>query len=373
MDKTKSEINKTSQSKSTLFHVVPTKLKDSNDHDSNKVDYENNFDIDNTHSKDRNGLSCQERVISKDEEDRIKYALKQHFLFDGINDEILFLIFGDLVEFKLDKGEVLFEENDEGNNFYIVKKGIFETFSKGSLKGSYGDWDCIGDMALIHTYKRTETVIAKTEAEIFILNGSSFREILVKMNEISLRERLQFFNNIPAFNSLGNGEKHNLVSLFQVVKYEQGDKIIKEGDLGDKLHIIKEGCVSCRFRNKEVRKLYEKDYFGQNSILYNTKRSLDVLAISKTICYELSKRSIEEALGLNFREVILFAEFNFFVKNSFFFKEMVIESKLDHLFKSFQLKMYKNGQVVSSKDDASKKKLILVVEGNLINVLFINS
>ena len=51
-------------------------------------------------------------------------------------------------------------------------------------------------------------------------------------------------------------------------------KIIKKGEVGDTLYIIKEGIVSCRIGVKEIRKLSNNDYFGENAILIEVKRVL---------------------------------------------------------------------------------------------------
>ena len=44
-------------------------------------------------------------------------------------------------------------------------------------------------------------------------------------------------------------------------------KIIKKGEVGETLYIIKEGIVSCRIGVKEIRKLSKNEYFGQNAII----------------------------------------------------------------------------------------------------------
>ena len=81
-----------------------------------------------------------------------------------------------------------------------------------------------------------------------------------------------------------------------MTKYLENEKIIKIGEIGDNLYIIKEGTVSIRNEIKEVRKLHQYDYFWQNAFLINTKRMMDVVVIEKIICYELSKNDLIEAL-----------------------------------------------------------------------------
>ena len=319
----------------------------------------------NLHEDDSLGY-CN-REISVEEEKLIKTALKKHFMFDDIDEELMLLVMRDIIEYKILKGRMLYEEGDDGNFFYIVKSGTLSIFSKGVHKGYYNPWDCFGELALIQKCKRKETVISATDAEVFIVDGGSFRELLVKMNEIKMKDRLEFLNCVPIFNSLNNIEKNNIAAVLKLVTFLPGEKIIAEDDIGEKMYIIKEGCVSCRFKSKEIRKLFEKQFFGQKTILIDQIRSIDVISLYKTDCYEVSRTSLEEALGSNYKEAILYSMFNNFIQSSHFFKEMAIDSHLNKLFKSFTLKSYKHNELIYSKDTLKmSRKIILLIEGNLI-------
>ncbi len=81
-----------------------------------------------------------------------------------------------------------------------------------------------------------------------------------------------------------------------MTKYLENEKIIKIGEIRDSLYIIKEDTVSIRNEIKEIRKLHQYDDFWQNGLLINRKRMMDVVVIVKTICYELSKNDLIEAL-----------------------------------------------------------------------------
>ena len=100
----------------------------------------------------------------------------------------------------------------------------------------------------------------------------------------------------------------------------EGDQIIERGKFGDTLYIIKDGMVSCRIGIKEVRKLGNNDYFGQNAILIDVKRGLDIFSIQKTLCYELSRNDLKDALGKDYVDVILFCFFKSCVEKSDYLK-----------------------------------------------------
>jgi signal-transduction protein with cAMP-binding, CBS, and nucleotidyltransferase domain len=137
--------------------------------------------------------------------------------------------------------------------------------------------------------------------------------------------------------------------------------------MGDRMYIIKDGIVSCRFKNKEIRKLYSKDFFGHNSILIECKRSLDVASIGKTTCYEFSKETLIEALGNGYKETILFSIFRECLIKNKFFSEIFNETQFERMFEYFELRIYKNKDVIYQKE-VKNRKILILIEGNIINV-----
>ena len=147
-------------------------------------------------------------------------------------------------------------------------------------------------------------------------------------------------------------------------------KIITAGEKGDKLYIIKEGIVSCRIGPKEIRRLSNNEYFGQNSILIDVKRGADIIALQKTTCYELSKHDLKEALTKDYIDVILFCFFKNAVEKNNNLKNIIIESHLHGVFNCFSIQQYsKNERLYDPRNKKSiktqNKKLVLIIEGSL--------
>lgn len=122
--------------------------------------------------------------------------------------------------------------------------------------------------------------------------------------------------------------------------FHQIQKIITEGEKGDKLYIIKEGIVSCRIGPKEIRRLSNNEYFGQNSILIDVKRSANIIALQKTTCYELSKYDLKEALTKDYIDVILFCFFKNAIDKNNNLKNIILESHLHGVFNCFSIQQY---------------------------------
>jgi cGMP-dependent protein kinase len=311
-----------------------------------------------------------EHEIDALEEEKIKKALNNHFLFKDMTEELLKIVVQDLIEFRLEAEQTLFREGEEGNFFYILKSGTLELTINGNKKKLINEWECFGELALLQKCRRTGTVKCLTDAKVYLLDGTVFRDLIKKINMVRLQDRYSFIEMIPIMKYLNQVQKTNLAESINLVEYFDREKIINEGDSGDNMYIIKEGIVSCRIKNKEIRRLYTKDFFGQNAIFTEGKRTLDVISFGRSVCYEFTRKAFIDSLGENYREIILNSIFLNIMTNNSFFSEMFIESQLINLYKSFVLKSYKQNQIVFPKEAQNNKKIIIIIEGNIINVKF---
>jgi cGMP-dependent protein kinase len=140
--------------------------------------------------------------------------------------------------------------------------------------------------------------------------------------------------------------------------------ILKEGEQGESLFIIKEGTVSCRKGEHEVRQLSNRDYFGESAILFGTKRTLSIVALSKTTCFQISHSLMVENLGENYKNIVLKSIAKEAFQKSRYMKLLVFDNYFNKIFSLFQLQYYQNEDIVMSKSE-NTKRIIVVLEGNL--------
>ena len=143
--------------------------------------------------------------ISDEDEKMLKKTFKDHFLFKNKSLEIISSFILALKLKVLDKDVTLFKKGDEGSEFYIIKKG------KILINTEYGDkylkdGDTFGELALIQNGKRTATAVTIENCELFVLNGVTFREILKKINETDLNEKMNLLKSNALFSVLGNNK-----------------------------------------------------------------------------------------------------------------------------------------------------------------------
>ena len=316
-------------------------------------------------------LTGMAHIMTNNEEINIRKTLSNHFLFKNITNEVLNLILNELIFFPFPEGRIIYEEGDEGNFFYILASGKVEASIEGEKKKNYYPWECFGELSLITQQKREETLKCIDNVEVFTIDGESFRDILKRINENILKERFNFLNTISIFQFLDNVSKYNVAQKIKIKEFQSNEQIISRGEIGHTLYIIKDGLVSCRIGIKEIRKLGNNDYFGQNAILIDVKRGVDVIALQKTICFELSRNDLKLALGSKYIDVILFCFFKHSVEKNKILKNIFIESQMNDIFKSFKVKIYAKHEKIYDSNNKDKlkstnKKIVIIIEGSII-------
>jgi cGMP-dependent protein kinase len=213
-------------------------------------------------------------------------------------------------------------------------------------------------------------MVANDYVELYAIDSESFRELLKRNNEIVLKEKYNFLNNISIFESLDKISKYNVAQKLKKREFNPNTKIIKKGEIGEKLYIIKEGIVSCKIGMKEIRKLSNNEYFGQNAILREVKRGADIITLQKCVCYEISKNDLKEALSEDYIDVILLCFFNYCINNNQYMKQIIIESLINNIFRCFTIKQYHKKEHIYSQKSAdeskrNRKRLIIIVSGSI--------
>ena len=312
----------------------------------------------------------KEHNLSAEDEEQITRILKKQIIFQDISQEILSIIECEMIRMELPEGKIVYDLNDEGHFFYIIGKGKVVVNIQNNSNNILTQWYTFGEISLFTDKRREEIIITKEPTELYIIDGESFRDIQKRNNEMILKDRYNFLNNIFLFECLDKISKYNVAQKMQKKEFPQNTKIISKGDKGETLYIIKEGMVSCRIGFKEIRRLSNNEYFGQNSILIDVKRSADIITLQNTVCYELSKQDLKEALTKDYIDVILFCFFKNAIDKNNNLKNIIIESQLHGVYNCFSIQKYgKNERLYDPKSKTKiktlNKKLVLVIEGSI--------
>ena len=339
----------------------------------NSIDYTNRTKEEDTLiNLDNLPFIYKEHSLSAEEEIRVTKILKKEIIFQDVSQEILSIIEREMIRLILPPGKIIYDLNDEGHFFYIIIRGKVVVNIQNNMNNTLSQWNIFGEISLFNEKKREEVMITKENTELYIIDGESFRDIQKRNNEIILKERFNFLNNIFLFKCLDKISKYNVAQKMKKKEFPPNTKIISQGEKGDTLYIIKEGIVSCRIGPKEIRKLSNNEYFGQNSMLIDVKRGADIITLQRTKCYELSRQDLKEALTSDYIDIILFCFFKNAVEKNTNLKTIFLDSLLHPIFDRFSIQQYtKNEHLynpkkkLSSKIKSTNKKLVLVIEGSL--------
>jgi len=110
---------------------------------------------------------------------------------------------GDLEVRKMDDGEVLFKEGEDGNDVYLVNEGSVEIWKGGKFIATLEEGDIIGEMALLYSNTRSATVKAGREgAQLYVVHGSDAREMWKNKKSLTtMRSLAEISTHRDAFNT----------------------------------------------------------------------------------------------------------------------------------------------------------------------------
>ena len=193
-----------------------------------------------------------------------------------ICDKLCVVLEGNIMDKKINKVEakryeILFEKKLGENSEDILKNNLV------------AEPDCV--LAEIDFAKFKETV------------GGDLNEAQTKSNQLAS------FEHVPMFRILSDEKIEFLQNNLKVETFANGKKIITQGEIGDKLFIIKKGRVDFFVNSRYIRSLNDGEEFGARSlILSNEKRSATAIANGEVACYTLTATIFKSILEPNLYE-----------------------------------------------------------------------
>ena len=98
-------------------------------------------------------------------------------------------------------------------------------------------------------------------------------------------ENIQKLLGIPALKNFETKSLGKLLRLSKIREYEDGERIIKEGDRDPWLYILLSGKIKISKEGLEIGSIDKKgEIFGEMRIIDSMSRSASVFAVGKTVC-----------------------------------------------------------------------------------------
>ncbi|NXE43115.1 KAP0 kinase, partial [Ptilorrhoa leucosticta] len=268
---------------------------------------------------EEDAASYVRKVIPKDYKTMaaLAKAIEKNVLFTHLDDNERSDIFDAMFPVTYIAGETVIQQGDEGDNFYVVDQGEMDVYVNSEWATSVGEGGSFGELALIYGTPRAATVKAKTNVKLWGIDRDSYRRILMAsipqnlefcfgLYGNTLRKRNmyeKFLSKVSILESLDKWERLTVADALEPVQFEDGQKIVVQGEPGDEFFIILEGTAAVLQRRSEneefveVGRLGPSDYFGEIALLMNRPRAATVVARGPLKCVKLDRPRFERVLG----------------------------------------------------------------------------
>ncbi|HEV2309889.1 MAG TPA: cyclic nucleotide-binding domain-containing protein [Acidimicrobiia bacterium] len=106
----------------------------------------------------------------------------------------------------------------------------------------------------------------------------------------------RFLERIPMFRSCSEEELNHVADLASGSSVDEGETIIKQGDLADEFFVIVSGTAEVSRDGKTIASLEPGDYFGELALFDHALRNATVTATSPVELVSFSRDAFEELL-----------------------------------------------------------------------------
>ena len=250
------------------------------------------------------------KVVEKsdDAKQRIRNKLNQAFMFSNLEEKEKIIVIGAMEEKKYNKDDVVIKQGDDGDVLYVVDTGSLKCFRKmkaddaeDTYLKTYQPGEAFGELALLYNAPRAATIIADEESICFSLDRDCFNHI-VKESTIKRRERFEeFVSKIPLLSEINSYERSKITDCLNTEYFKDGDKIITEGEVGEKFYFIEEGTAKAmKNQNGSDVQVFEykpNDYFGELALLRDEPRAASIYATSDITLAWIDRNAFKRLLG----------------------------------------------------------------------------
>lgn len=236
----------------------------------------------------------------------IQNAFEMSRSFNRINPRLLENVFHLFSLKNYEKDEVVIQAGHVmGSMINIIVEGNLINKKNNNIEARRGDIlfeDSLGSYESMNSRQKLaynlvadpDCLIISIDTEVFVRSlGSSFKDIFKR----SLA--LNSLNKIPLFKHLSHSKLEFLSNIIKIERYENGKKIITQGETGDKFYIIKSGKIEIFVDGKYTRSANENEAFGARALFFKEKRSATVQANGRVEVYVINAKDFQSILEEN--------------------------------------------------------------------------
>ncbi|KAL4239998.1 cAMP-dependent protein kinase type I-alpha regulatory subunit [Mactra antiquata] len=255
--------------------------------------------------KEEDAAQYVKKVVPKDYKTMaaLSKAISRNVLFSHLDDTERSDIFDAMFPVHRHAGEVIIQQGDEGDNFYVIDQGEVDVFVNTEHVTTIGEGGSFGELALIYGTPRAATVKAKGDVKLWGIDRDSYRRILMGSTIRKRKMYEEFLAKVSILENLDKWERLTVADALEPVQFEDGQEIVRQGEPGEDFFIILEGSAAVLQRRSdneepvEVGRLGTSDYFGEIALLLDRPRAATVISRGPLKCVKLDRSRFERVLG----------------------------------------------------------------------------
>ncbi|KAJ8370168.1 hypothetical protein SKAU_G00101960 [Synaphobranchus kaupii] len=239
---------------------------------------------------------------------RLQEACRDILLFKTLDQEQFSEVLDAMFELRVQPQEHVIDQGDDGDNFYVIERGVFDIAVRGCCVGQYNNKGSFGELALMYNTPRAATIIATTEGALWGLDRATFRRLIVKNNAKKRKMYEIFIESVPLLKSLELSERMKIVDVLGMKSFQDGEKIIMQGDKADCFFIVESGEVKIMMKSKtkadqqdntevEIARCSRGQYFGELALVTNKPRAASAYAVGEVKCLIIDVLAFERLFG----------------------------------------------------------------------------
>jgi cGMP-dependent protein kinase len=204
----------------------------------------------------------------------------------------------------VEANEYVVREGDPGKHLYVSAEGEFEVIVGGKVLGVMGPKKAFGELAILYNCTRTASIRAILKSKVWVLDRRAFQQIMLRTGLQRIEENVKFLKSVSLLQNLNNDVLNKIADVLEVEFYPEGTYIIRQGAKGDTFFLISQGNVKVTQRlpgstvEEEIRTLGRGEYFGEQALIKEDKRTANIIAISPGVeCLTLDRESFIQHIG----------------------------------------------------------------------------
>jgi len=226
-------------------------------------------------------------------------------VFNKINTKMISKTFNDFSFRSLKNSELVYPKGQKiSEKLCVVLEGNIVDKQRNKLEAKR--YEILYEKEL---YEGSEDLIkndllAEPDCVLAEIDFDKFKEILGGDLQTAQTKsnQLKSFGNIPLFRILSDDKIEFLQNNLNLENFQNGKKIINQGDIGDKLFIIKSGRVDFFVNSRYIRSSGEGEDFGARSLILSEKRTATAIANGEVFCYTLTAKVFKSILEPSLKE-----------------------------------------------------------------------